>query len=148
MNVAIFAGDLLTGHAALTYLDWGMSGATGTFIPTENYRGVRHADVIDGNLVADRDTMVRVVSEVHGEIECEAAAIHDAPSLGQAQLTLVGIFRPDYDYLFKDHPNLPGAEQILGNEAARARSRARDIRAWIWLLAVLAGLVLLLIWIL
>ena len=155
MQVSLYDKDTLIGLADLTVLDPPMGVATGAFVPSENYSRSEHANVIDDDYIGDRSQHFRVVSGTHGEIESSAIAILDYPALGEIELHVLGITRPEYAIIFGNYPDyrayygldLPVEERLAQDEVARSSLRARDARAWLWLLAILAGMALVLFWI-
>jgi len=155
VHVSIFNRDTLIGHANLSELDPPMGVATGAFVPTADYARTDHANVVDGDYVGERSQGFRVLSEAHGKIESQAIAILDWPTLGEIELHVLGITNPDYEALFGDHPtyrayyglDLSDEERLARDQAVRASLRARDVRAWLWPLAILALIGTVIFWI-
>jgi len=102
MNVTIFDGATVIGHAYLSGLDPPMGCASGTFVAAPAYVAAEHANVLDGDYLGDRGAGFRVVSHIHGEIECQSAVILDFPSIDEIGVDVIGIPYPLYETLFGD----------------------------------------------
>lgn len=105
MKVDVFHGDRLIGHADLTEVDPAMGVAAGVFEPTLAYCPALHAVTVDGVVQESSRWKLSVRSPEFGLINCEGAGIDDASdSLGEIEITLLGIPHPAYDAYFRTDP--------------------------------------------
>lgn len=105
MKLEIFDASTSVGEAEFFALDPPMGVAMAKFKPSPAYAAIRHANVIDGNYIADRSDRLRVEMENGSEILSGAISIHDYPSLGEIEVHLLGIYQPKFEELFGDHPD-------------------------------------------
>lgn len=105
MVVEIFEGPDLVGTGQIYALDPGMGVATAYFAPTSAYDCERHANVVDGEYLGDRTSILTARFPDGGEIiTCNAISIMDFPTLNECEIQLIGINEPPYADLFGDHP--------------------------------------------
>jgi hypothetical protein len=101
MLVHVFLNGTNLGSANLTRLDPPMGVAMGSFEPTNNYDRLVHANTVDGTFMGHIGKSFSLVSDVYGTIESVGAAIEDFyDSLGERELTVVGITHPNYADIF------------------------------------------------
>ncbi len=106
MHVTILEGFTPIGTAYLDALDPPMGVAMGKFEPTSAYVVDRHANVVDGDYIADRSEILRVEGPDGVRLMSGAIAIHDYGSeLGEQELHLLGIYEPPYETLFGENPD-------------------------------------------
>jgi hypothetical protein len=106
MLVQVLSNGVVIGGADLTQLDPPMGVAMGHFEPADHYDRRLHANVIEGDYIGDPGASFVVVSEDNGIIVCVGVAIEDyAESMGERQLTVLGIPYPDYARFFADYPD-------------------------------------------
>jgi hypothetical protein len=104
MRVQVVSNGIVIGAADLTRLDPPMGVAMGPFEPADHYERAVHANVIEGNYIGDPGASFVVVSEVHGAIGCVGVAIEDyAESIGERELTVLGIPYPEYARFFAEY---------------------------------------------
>ncbi|OYW83354.1 MAG: hypothetical protein B7Z26_00765 [Asticcacaulis sp. 32-58-5] len=106
MIVEISSGNKLIGHSDLDCVDPSMGVAAGPFRPSLNYVRELHARTIDGVYQAQKTVQLAVYSPEFGEINSESAVIADySQTLGEMEITLLGIGYPEYETYFAKHPN-------------------------------------------
>ncbi|MEE4540277.1 MAG: hypothetical protein V2J51_17515 [Erythrobacter sp.] len=97
---------MLIGNADVFALDPPMCVAIAKFDAVESYDAKQHANVIDGDYVADRSDLLRVEMPDGSAMKSEAISIQDYPTLNEREVHLIGIYEPSFDWLFGDHPDL------------------------------------------
>lgn len=105
MRLKILEGETHIGDAEVFALDTPMCVAMAKFSPARDYDANRHANVIDGNYFGDHTEILRLEMADGSRVRSEAISIQDYPTLHERQVDLIGIFEPDFDELFKDHPS-------------------------------------------
>jgi hypothetical protein len=108
MRVKIFEGETAIGCALLTALDPPMRVATGAFEPTAAYDPTQHANVIDGDYIAEHTQKLRIELADGAAIKSDAISIQDFPTLDEIELQILGITSPNFDELFANHPSYKG----------------------------------------
>lgn len=105
MQVSVYEGEMLVGVANLEHLDPPMGVAFGPLSPTGDYASDTHANVVEGEYVADRGQCLVAFADQHGSLAA-SVAIEDwaAPEIGK-QLTLFFRDGEDFAALFADHPD-------------------------------------------
>lgn len=156
MLVEVFSDDVLIGTCNLDRLDPPMGVAVGDLAITKSYDKNLHAYLIDEDSSKNRGGSLRLQSAENDRINYGEISIHDvSTSLGEIELTVFGIPYPEFETYFSEHPHhrsyfrldLPEDERLAQDKDIAARFRARDIRAWLWFIGVLIGIILLLVWI-
>lgn len=104
MHVTIFEADIPIGEAEIFALDQPMGVAMAKFKPLPTYDVERHANVVDGDYIADRSEILRIEMKNGIELKSEAISLQDWPTLGEFELHILGIYDPSFDKLFGDHP--------------------------------------------
>ncbi len=105
MLVKILEGDIVIGAGELTDLDPPMGVAQGNFLAADGYEKTLHANVIDGDYIADRTPGLRLNSAEFGEVECGVISIQDfTETLGECQVIVIGIPYPQYETYFGANP--------------------------------------------
>ena len=105
MRVRIFEGATFLGEASGIRLDPPMCVAMAKFQPSPAYDVTRHANVVDGDYIADRTEILRIEMADGSELKSEAISIQDWPALGELECHILGIYEPSFDKLFGDHPD-------------------------------------------
>lgn len=105
MNLTIFEADTLIGSAEIFALDPPMGVAIARFRPTSAYDIQRHANVVDGDYIADRSDLLRIELPDGTALKNLAVAIQDYPTLDEIVIDILGIIEPRFEDLFKDHPD-------------------------------------------
>ncbi|QDX25584.1 hypothetical protein FPZ54_05820 [Sphingomonas suaedae] len=103
MHVTILEGLTPIGTAFLNALDPAMGIAMGKFEPTSAYVPDRHANMVDGDYIADRSETLRVERTDGISIVCRAISIQDWSELGERELHLLEISEPSYEALVGEH---------------------------------------------
>jgi hypothetical protein len=104
MVIEIFEGSDLVGTGQIYALDPPMGVATGYFAPTSAYDRGRHANLVDGEYLGDRTSILTARLTDGGEIiACRAISIMDFPTLDECEIHLIGISAPPFKDLFGGH---------------------------------------------
>ncbi len=115
MQVKVFEGEMLVGTATLEHLDPPMCVAFGPFSPTPNYAPNAHANVVEGEYVADKGLVLAATAAHHGSLDALIAIEDwDVPELGK-QLTLFFQVGESFAALFAEHPDYRAYYPRLGN---------------------------------
>ncbi|KUO55918.1 MAG: hypothetical protein APF82_06015 [Sphingomonadales bacterium BRH_c42] len=138
MIVTIFEADTLIGSAEIFALDPPMGVAMAKFRPAPAYDVERHANVVDGDYVADRGDILRIELPGGIRLRSQAISIQDWPALGEFELHILGILEPDFDELFKDHPDyrayydldLSDEQRAEKQRVLTAHRRRRLLKEW------------------
>lgn len=105
MKVSIFEGDTFVGDAEVFALDPPMRIAMARFHSAAGYDLTRHANVIDGDYVADRSALLTLKMPDGSTMKSEAISIQDLPMLSEREVHIIGIYEPNFDELFREHPD-------------------------------------------
>lgn len=105
MKLKIFEAEKMIGDAEVYALDPPMGVATAKFYPAADYDVKRHANVIDGDYVGDRSEILRLEMADGSSMRSEAICIEDYPSLNEREVHIIGIYEPNFDQLFAEHPS-------------------------------------------
>lgn len=105
MKVTIFEADTIIGNAEIFALDPSMGVAMAKFKPTSAYDVERHANVVDGDYIADRSDELRIELANGDGLKSEAVSIQDWPMLGEREIHILGIYEPSFDELFSEQPD-------------------------------------------
>lgn len=105
MQVTIFEAEIKVGEAQIFALDPPMGVAMAKFSPSPAYHVERHANVIDGDYVADRGDILRIEMSDGVALKSNAISIQDFPTLDEIELHILGIIEPNFDKLFAEHPD-------------------------------------------
>ena len=105
MQVTIFEAEITIGEAQIFALDPPMGVAMAKFQPSPAYDVERHANVIDGDYVADRGGILRIEMSDGVALKSNAISIQDYPALDEIELHILGIYEPNFDKLFAEHPD-------------------------------------------
>jgi hypothetical protein len=104
MNVAIYFEGSQIGSANLNQLDPPMGVASGAFVPAPDYVAERHANVIDGEAVADLGGVLEIRSEEFGILPKLDAAIQDfSAAIDEIVIDVIGIPYPLYHEMFSEY---------------------------------------------
>lgn len=106
MQVKVFEGDTLIGEAQIYALDPPMGVAMGKFEPALAYEVERHANVVDGDYIADRSEILRTELADGTHLKSQAVSIQDFPTLHEMELHIWGIVQPAFNKLFAEHPSV------------------------------------------
>ncbi len=105
MLVNIFEADALVGEAHIFALDPPMGVAMAKFQPSQAYDSKRHANVIDGDYIADRGEILRMELASGIKLKSQAISIQDFPTLNEIEIYILGIYEPSFEELFGEHPD-------------------------------------------
>jgi hypothetical protein len=103
--VSIFEADTLIGRAEIFALDPPMCVAMAKFRPEPAYDAECHANVVDGDYVADRGDKLRMELSGGIRLRSQAISIQDWAALGEFELHILGIEEPSFASLFGEHPD-------------------------------------------
>lgn len=105
MKVRVFQQDRLIGDGEIFALDPPMGVAMAKFEASSAYDITRHANVVDGEYVADRGDSLRVELLDGTALKSSALSIQDWPELGECEVHILGVEEPSFESLFADHPD-------------------------------------------
>ena len=105
MKVRVFEQDRLIGDGEIFSLDPPMGVAMAKFEASSAYDIKRHANVVDGEYVADRGDSLRIELLDGTVLKSSALSIQDWPELGECELHILGIEEPSFESLFAGHPD-------------------------------------------
>jgi len=105
MRLRIFEASTQIAEAEIYALDPPMSVAMAKFFPSEAYDQARHANVIDGNYTGDRSAILRIEMQDGSTMKSNAISIQDWPALDEREVHILGIYEPNFDELFHEHPD-------------------------------------------
>lgn len=102
MKLKVLEADTLIGEAMIFALDPPMGVAMAKFQPSSAYDMARHANVVDGDYVADRGENLRIEMANGKALKSQAISIQDFPTLGEREIHILGILEPSFDEVFGD----------------------------------------------
>ncbi|MEP2734883.1 MAG: hypothetical protein ABJP34_01185 [Erythrobacter sp.] len=105
MKILVFEAETLVGEAVVFALDPPMCVAMAKFQPSSAYDVKRHANVIEGDYVADRGDILRLERHDRSALKSEAISIQDFSSIDEIELHILGIYEPNFNELFVNHPD-------------------------------------------
>ncbi len=105
MRLKIFEADTLIAEAEVFALDPPMCVAVAKLFPARAYDPARHANVIDGDYIEDRSEILRIGMQDGSTMKSEAISIQDFPTLEEREVHIIGIYEPNFDELFAEHPD-------------------------------------------
>jgi hypothetical protein len=103
--VRIFEADTLIGNAEIFALDPPMCVAMAKFRPEPAYDAERHANVVDGDYIADRGDKLRMELPDGIRLISQAISLQDWAARGEFELHILGIEEPSFESLFGEHPD-------------------------------------------
>ncbi|MEP3227337.1 MAG: hypothetical protein ABJO01_15265 [Parasphingorhabdus sp.] len=93
--VDVYADSTLIGTSKLYQLNRDTGFASGTFVAAEPYDEKLHATVLEGDYLGPRASVLKIQTDGHGWMECDAIAIHDFSNLlGEIEINLCGLIAP------------------------------------------------------
>lgn len=137
-EVKILEAEILVGDAHIYAFDPPMCVAMAKFFPAPAYNSVRHAEEIDGEYVADRSDILRILLPDGSELRSHAISILDFPTLHEIELHIVGIYEPSFDELFNSHPHyrayfdldLTDEQRADKKRMLQSKERRRLVKEW------------------
>lgn len=147
MKVTIFETDTPIGEAEIFALDPSMGVAMAKFTPLPAYNVEQHANVLDGEYIAERGDKLRIELVDGAALRSQAISIQDWPALGEREVHILGILEPTFDELFSDLPHyreyydldLADEERAEKRRILSTNTRRRVAKEWSILGVILAA---------